>query len=72
MDMMNEIFLLQASPAAHTAMNHFHILTLDELEQAWESRKRISVRQNSEASVASLEDLVVSVSIPHPFPLVDY
>lgn len=60
---MEEKILLQAPPAAHMAM-HYHILTLEELEQAWETKKRISVRQNSEASVASVDDFIVSISIP--------
>ncbi|KAE9992256.1 hypothetical protein Vi05172_g6543 [Venturia inaequalis] len=54
---MEDAIELQAPFAAHTAM-HYNIVTLEELEQAWEARKRISVRQNSEASVASIEDLI--------------
>lgn len=61
-NIMEDLFELQAPSAAHTAM-HYHIVTLEELEKAWEARKTISVRQNSEASVASIEDLAVSISL---------
>lgn len=65
---MEDAIELQAPFAAHTAM-HYNIVTLEELEQAWEARKRISVRQNSEASVASIEDLIVSICLrPIPSP----
>ncbi|QDS76028.1 hypothetical protein FKW77_005064 [Venturia effusa] len=55
--MMKELFGLQEPPAVHTAM-HYHIFTLEELEQAWEAKKGMSVRQNSEVSVTSIEDLI--------------
>ncbi|TID18249.1 major facilitator superfamily protein [Venturia nashicola] len=37
---------------------HYNIVTLEELEEAWEARKQLSVRQNSEVSVGSIEEVI--------------